>query len=725
MKHKDNTTAGSSTKQPLSQTQKSKKADSVKEEHTAKSPVKSAEEHPIKEIIVPKDWSREAFPSSKKRSLFGRKPKKDTPTDENKSLTVELICKRSGLSEDDISMMFELGYENELGRLIGYDNLKVLKAQLHQNTEQEKIHGYRSSFAYRGNEFRSNSQSQAILAAYVHDRKFLVLRLLLSALCTLLLFFVDQPDLLIGTTFESFAFENRRLLDVLGLALLIPIFALSYKQIHTGLHSFFHFSATPYSFPALIAPFVALYGILVVILQGEMIRINFLIACVFLLMALCDVLRLSCEMRTLRLIATDVPKHVLTGASPKKKKLRHNNKIVKIVNDDLGKNIYDVRTTEQTVGFFRRFNAMGSAARPFTILIACMFAFSVFTGFVSAIYTDSVVKAFSLAMTVLTLSMPLTCFFAFFYPISRANRILSRKKCALIGEEAVQELESEKTVVFRDTLMYNAEKYTEIAVREGDDLRDDMRLSGALFRKLGGTLKPLGAGITSLHEDPQISIIHVQDYGVEALADGQRELLLGSAEYLRHAGVRVPRESTDSELRRTESVCLMYLAIDGVLKLSYEVKYETKPSFEQLIEDLADGNVEVAISSCDPNLNDLFLQKSRPEETEPVLVRKPNRFEEEKQLESADTPVVALEEETDVAFPLYAAKSIHSLRRFAWRMQLISSILGTIIVLLLMVFNPEAPLGIMPILGYQALWVIIFALSAHAELSESRFRFNR
>lgn len=721
MKHKNNTSMIPPTDQTFLNEENGKllQADPAKSANPEK-----ADEHPLKEIIVPKDWTADAADApAKKRSLFGRKPKLKA-ADEDKSPTVDAICKKYGLSEDDVSMMFELGYENELGRLIGYDNLKILKRQFFKNTDQEKLHGSRTSFAYRGSEFHSNAQKDSILASYVHDRKFLIIRLLLTALCTVLLFFIDQPDLLMETSFESFLLENRRLADGLGLFLLIPVFALSYQQIFAGFRSFFHFSATPYSFPALLAPVAFAYGILTLILQGEMIRTNFLVAAVFLLMALCDVLRLSCEMRTLRLISAEGPKQVLSEAAPKKKKLRRNGKIVKIVNDDLGKSIYEVRSTEQTAGFFHRFNAMDSAARPFTVLIACMYAFAVFVGFISAIYTGSVSKAFSLGMTVLTLSMPMTLFFAFFYPLSRANRILSRKKCALIGEEAVQDLEGEKTVVFRDTLLYNAEKYTEIAIREGDDLRNDMRLSSALFRKLGGTLKPLGVTLSPSHEEPQISIVRVQDYGVEALVDGQRQLLLGNADYLRRAGVRVPRESTDSEMRRTQNVCVMYLAIDGVLKLSYEISYETKPAFEALISDLADGNVEVAISSCDPNLNDLFVQKSRPEDTEPVSVRKPNRFEEEKPLESADTAVVALGSETDVVYPLYAANGIHTLRRFAWRMQLIASILGAIAVPLLAFFNPETPLGIMPILGYQALWVIVFSLSSHAELSESRFRFN-
>jgi len=248
-------------------------------------------------------------------------------------------------------------------------------------------------------------------------------------------------------------------------------------------------------------------------------------------------------------------------------------------------------------------------------------------------------------------------------------------------------------------------------------------LASALFRKLGGTMNSIGTTDASDPEDPQISIVRIHDVGIEAMADNRTHILAGSADFLRHGGVRVPREAADSTAR-AKNVSVMYLAIDGVLKLSYEIEYETNPSFEQMIADLAENDISVAISSYDPNLNEFFLQNTRDEDAEPITVRKPGRFEEDKLLEKADTAVVALNDETDVVFPLYAAKGISTVRHFGWRLQLISSILGFLGVFLLMILNPGSPLGISSVLGYQAIWMVIFTLSAHAELSESRFRFR-
>lgn len=681
---------------------------------------------------VPTDAPDE--PSLAENSEFSATPAKKLPmfkrlfrgnAKEEKLASMELICEKSGLSENDIYMLFELGYENELGRLVGYENLKQLKSDLQKVESQRETHRYLTSFGYRGANFVSNKHRESIIAAYVRDRRFEIIRLMVISLCTVLLFFIDQPLLLEGTAIGAFALQNGQIWDGISLALLIPAILLSIRPLYAGLRSFFAFSPTPYSFPAILTPIAFIYSIVVIVLQGEMLRVNFLLCCVLLMMSICDMLRLTCELRTFRMLSTDEVKHVLTEASPSKKKLRHNNHIVKIMNDDLGKNIYELHQTQQTIGFFRRFNAMDTAARPFSILIVGMLSLAILFAFVATIYTDSLASALSLAITTLMISMPATFFLAFFYPLCRANRILSRKRCALIGEESVEELRGEKTVVMRDVLMYNAEKIAEVTYREKEDFRRDLRLAGALFRKLGGTLKKIGVTRMSSQEEPQISITRIHEFGIEATADGRTKILAGSVDFLRYHGVRLPRAKVSQALTHAKNTSVVFVAINGVLKLSYEIEYTANSTFEKLVRDLAEGDTLIAISSYDPNLNEAFLKQTRDAQSEHISIRKPGRFEEDHPLDKADTTVVALNEETDVAYPLYAAKGIATVRHFGWRMQLISSILGALAVLLLMLFNPTAPLGISSILAYQALWVTVFTLSVHTELSESRFRVRR
>ena len=636
---------------------------------------------------------------------------------------MDMVKRNSGLTEDDIAMIFELGYENELGRLVGYENLKRLKAEHLKRTGRNDHKQYRTSFGYRGEEYAGAQQKAGVLAAYSHDCKHLMLRLVLTALLSLLLFFVESPQL-IGGQLTALADRYTFLLPAVGLGMFALVALLSLKQITAGLRRFFKFSPTPYSVPALLAPITVLYDLLLLALGNEeMLKVNFLSALILLFTVICDVLRLTCERRTLRLISTEGEKHVLLPAPPRKKKLRQGDKIVKIINDDIGENLYQVRKSTNAVGFFRRFNAMDSAARPFTVFICTDLAISVLLAFAEALRTQSGTAALSAFMTVLLLSVPACAMFGFFYPLFRANRVLSRMECALVGEEAVDEFDCKKTVIFRDTDLYAAEKCTEIAVREGDDFKNDMRLSGILFRKLGGTLRHIGESAPSPKTDPPVAVVRIQESGVEAVIDNRYHMLAGDAEFLMRGGVRVPRESTDKTLRRTLNVSLMYVAIDGVLKLSYEIEYNTKPSFEEMVRDLADSDNAVAIYSYDPNLDEIFLQKSRPDSMDPIRVIKPGRYEEERVLEMADTGAVALRSNTDLAYPLHAAKGIGRIRRFGFRIQLIASILGAALAVTLTLLGKQSFLGTLSIAAYQLLWIVVFMLATHSEINSEKLRF--
>ena len=79
-------------------------------------------------------------------------------------------------------MMLELGYESELGRVVGYENLKKLKRDHFMRMNKNQHKNYRTAFGYCGVEDVNEHSSAAIIATYMHDRKFLILRTLLTAL---------------------------------------------------------------------------------------------------------------------------------------------------------------------------------------------------------------------------------------------------------------------------------------------------------------------------------------------------------------------------------------------------------------------------------------------------------------------------------------------------------------------------------------------------------------
>ena len=669
--------------------------------------------------IVPEESPMEVLPmeepevvQTRKQSVFAVMKEKKQKRAEEAMNAIALIEKKTNLTEDDVALIFELGYENELGRLVGYDALRRLKFDHIRRTQAEADSGqYRTAFGYRNPAFTGGApRRELMLEHYAHDRRRLMLRLLFTALCTLLLIPIDLPGLF-GGALAPYTEAAPLLFPALGLLLLCAAGLFSLRQITAGLRSLFRFTPTPYSAAGLFVPLSLLTGALSLLVSGDgALPLNLSASGLLLVCAVCDALRLSDEMRVCRIAAADGEKTVLETAEPRKKKLRAGDRIVKIINDDVDEALYRVRRTAQLAGFFRRCNDFSDASRPFTAFIASAVALAVLGGIGGGILSDSFSGALQAFSLFLMFTLPTSSLLLYFYPLCRANAILSRRNCALIGEESVEEYSRPKTVIFNDSDMYTAQRCTQISVREGEDFRQDMRLAGVLFRKMSGTLGAVGQN-APLHssDDPPVAFVRLTENGTEAVVDNRYHLLAGNAAFLAKSGVRVPRETTDRTGQRAKNVSLMYVAIDGVLRLSYEIEYTVASSFEEMALLLAESDTTTAIQTYDPNLNEAFLRSSRPDDAGYVRVIKPGRYEPDALQEVADSGAVALGKVYDIALPLAAAVEIRRVRTAGVRLQLAGIAAGALAALLLFLnrslFLP-AMLVLFPML-FRGLWLAI------------------
>ena len=104
-----------------------------------------------------------------------------------------------------------------------------------------------------------------------------------------------------------------------------------------------------------------------------------------LLLCICDIFRLTSEMRVFRILSANTPKTVLEPTEPRKKKLKQGKKLIKIINDDLDEGFYHVHDATLTVGFFRRFNELEAAYKPFRILLTLPIVLGFLAGFIVAL----------------------------------------------------------------------------------------------------------------------------------------------------------------------------------------------------------------------------------------------------------------------------------------------------------------------------------------------------
>lgn len=681
------------------------------------SAVKNASAEVNAEIIV-----KNEEPAREESPLFQEEPKNASQAAPKNSQPAselsfsEQIHQKSGLSEEDLSLLFELGYDSELANLVGVENLKKLKSENLRKKNRHQEASYPTAFGYRGKEYTGAEDQSGILAAYIHDRKYLIARLILTALCTLCLLFIDVPTLQ-GARWIQISQALPWLFPIVGILLLIASAALSAKQLLAGAKALFEFAPTPYSVCGILLIPTLIYDILAMLHPAVNLPVNFPVALVFLAGALCDVFRLWGELRVFRLLSQSGEKNVLESITLRKKKMKYGDKTVKILNDDIGERFYRIAKAKETSGFFRRFNTATGTSKSFSLLILTAFFLSLLLALAVAIKTLSFSAAANTFISLLILCTPLSAVFGAFYPLFHSNRILTRHQCALIGAESVEEYNLSKTLVLEDGDMFHTEKCTEIALDESGDFQNDMRLASALFRTVGSTLEHLGQAALGVDDIP-VSLLRILENGVEATA-GERHLLAGDASFLKRYGIRVPKESSDRAMRRTENVSVMYVAIDGTLKLNYEIEYTEKFTFEKIAEALLESKTAIAIRSYDPNLNNTFVQQLRDGKKEPLRVIKPARYEENSVLDLVDTGAISLDSPEKTVCALHAAAKVEKVQSFTVRLQLIATLLGGIGALLLALLEGEF-LGIASIALYHLFWIAVSIAATHIEINEEK-----
>lgn len=639
---------------------------------------------------IPVDAPEEIQSQAKPTNLLQRMKMRRDAMAEKKMNAMEIIRRRSGFSEDDIEMIFELGYESELGRLVGYDNLKKLKYDHLHRMSRESSKRYRTAFGYCGQDSITPNNRSRSMAKYMYDRRFLIWRTLLTVLALVIVVLLDHP-MLIGNAFAAFDASNPRLFPILSALVTVAATLLSWRQFNAGIRSYLKLKPTPYSTLSVTLPIALLYDILAIVFRFSMLHINCIAVGALLLIALCDVFRLTSEMRVFRLLATDTLKTVLEPTEPRKKKLRQGKKLIKIINDDLDESFYHVHSSPLTVGFFRRFNEMKAANKPFSILLTLPIVLGFLAGFVLAL-TTSLEAGLNTFVATAMLGLPGAACFGFFFPLSHANNMLTKRNCALIGEEAVKDYQESKTVIFNDNRLCRAQSCSQMAMRGSDDLRRDLKLAGILFRKVGGSLEEIGKATATKSPDPSVAFVRIADTGVEAVIDNQYHVIAGDALFLKKSGIRIPHESSDRALRRTANVGLLYFAVDGTLKLTYDIEYVLDPRFEIVAERLADPNTSIAIQSYNPNLSEEFLAQIRHADAVPVRVIKPGKYEAGTPLEISDTGAVSLDGEEHIVNPLYAAARINEVKKITFWMQIVAAAAGCVGTLILMLLSMSAHL---------------------------------
>lgn len=553
------------------------------------------------------------------------------------------------LSDDDVELLLDLGYEVNLIQKVGTQRVESVRYR--RQDDEKARRRLRHVYGCAGEEYSSHTQDKQIKGIYHRQTGNAVVRLVLEMVMALMLLLTDLlptmadrlPPAIAGVPASS-AF------GLFGIVLLLLAAFVSLPLLRRGAKALVHFSPIPASMPAMLLILTLIYDAVLLFYGDCGILLNFPTAVSFVILAAAELMTVHRERMTFDVVSAHSRKIVMHAIPPRKKKVVRDGQIVKIINDDAGKRSWRVHPTDQVAGYFRRNREGTPRYRLLSTLLLITILIAFVVGLVTLIVTDSPRMALTTFLLTAQIALPVSATISYAYPMLFAARTLAKDGCAIVGHGAVDEYAGEKTLVFDDTEMFRSKSSTEITIKGSGDTKKYIRYAKRLFRTLGGTLR--GISTSDLSEEAyeeRVEILKIFENGVEARIDNKVDILLGCSAFMVERGIRVPGESAELLVRRSVESSILYLAFDGKLRLGYEVDHRISGRFEQMAEELARMGTDVAIETCDPGINADLLTRSRKSAACAIEVTKPIQFERHVESLMCDSGVIATRSARDIA----------------------------------------------------------------------------
>ncbi len=633
--------------------------------------------------------------------------------------------KERTLTDDDVELLLDLGYDNHLTQKVGAQRIETVRYR--RQDDEKARRKLRNVYGCAGEEYVSHTQDKSIRATYRAQQGLATLRLALGVILTVLAALSDLfPLLRDSLPPEATAFvPTSGAYGAIGLALLLLAAIVTFPYLKRGALALLRFAPIPASLPALLL-FVSL-AYQTVGLFDEQVGplLTFPTVLPLLLLSVGERMNVRRESMTFDVVSARSRKIVMVALPPRKKKVVRGGHIVKIIDDDAGRRVWRVRPTDQVAGYFHRSARSTPRYRTLSVLLTLALAAALAVSVLTLIVIGELRAAMTAFLLTLQTSLPAAALVSYAYPALLASRKLAQQGCAIVGQSAVDEYAGDKTLLFDDTEMFRSKSSTEITIKGSGDTKKYIRYAKRLFRTLGGTLR--GVSTSDLSEETweeRVEILKIYEQGVEARIDGKVHIFAGTSAFMVSQGIRVPGESAELLVRRNVESCILYLAFDGKLRLGYEVDYRISGRFEQTVAELAEAGTAVAIETCDPNLHEDFLTRSRRVGSIPVSVVKPVRFEKQTDSLLCDSGIVATRSARDAARATFMCDSLMENDARLSRFHRVATAFGAVVALALSLFGlADMTAGFIAAL-LQALWCLPVAVLSQRSLNNEEHSEN-
>lgn len=618
------------------------------------------------------------------------------------------------LNENDIALAIDFGYEYELAKKIGFENVEDKRRKLNSEKNSEDIQNdLRNTYGYCGSEYVSYSQNEDINEKFTKIGKQLKIRTVVTAVLLLIVFAFENASLFTDNHFgiEVFA-KHPVLVSAVSFILLVIATALSAKKLGGGFVDSLKFNASEYSVTAYSVISVLVYDIVSMILvskgKEQFVMLNIVAMLGILVTLVSSCLNYKRETAAFAIVSAEGKKYIVEKYDPIVKRRKSEPSADE---RDAGKNEYKAVCVDIPGDYFERTAKCSKWKKKLNFMIPPIFAAALAVFLVSYIKTGDLYKAYSFLVCTVALCMP--TYMLLFNAVSfiYASGNMQKRNCAVIGETAVEDYSDADSVVFGERAMIEA-KFNNI-VRERScsdyDMEDLIKYIGAILEAFDSSVSDaLSEIITPQKCRDEISIVSIDSDGVKASVNSSQYIYIGERDFMVRNGIQVQSASVkvnSKEITMTATKYL-YIAVDELMCWKLALDYTVKQEFLDMVAIFADEGIAVDVETVNPNINEGLMAEMHIPAS--VHFIRPDKFGFSKRepaerngnvdiSETSENEVVisggiVSAKESDIAYPLIWCKRLKNNLRLGLKLVCILSALSAVFMSVLAAFELYAPM---------------------------------
>ena len=605
---------------------------------------------------------------------------RQTPPEEHSALKESVES-----SEEDLKLLLDLDYEEELGNAIGFDKIREYRELGVNGAPLQTRRGKRKATNDK-REYESHGQEGAIRKEYIRQKKGHILRFAFTVVLLLLIFLYEHPTwlpLIFKGPLDGAAFPRSYIL--FGLQLLLLDAALCYRRLREGIVSFFHFSPIDYSLCSVAFLATALYHIILLFLPFDGVPVLYLspAAAGLMLMSLSDLFDWYREFNAFRVVSSRRQKYALISRVSVGGK--QNSAKERLLENEQDENLLYARP----VGFVRNYFANTDRRVEHNRTLGTRLFLVLAVGLACGLYTVAAGKngtVFQVVLITFFLCLPCISLLVTSLPMFLGTILRLGRGGAIIGEEPVYNCGEQTTLVLPDTEIFEKMDHEQFELVEHCDIQRTLVLVHALLEKIQS---PLAASLDVDEElrvpSEDVELLEIENDGVTASVGKEKiPLMLGSVTYLQAHGIQVqPRKGAENgDLRK-----MLLATVDGKVSAIFLARYRFAQNVREFLEDLSEEDVRLMVRTKDPGVrNDLF-RALQPDIKDPVQVLKPTAAEMDIRTDRVDATIVALDSCMAAGETFLVCRRIRRAGLFGRRLQGISMLVGAVLAMVLSFFG--------------------------------------